>query len=77
MSQFVVWKLVDLTKATSDRPLTLFLFGAAYEAWWRELEGSVLCVLGAEPLEPSADESAYKISSAEQVCAEMHSLFFV
>jgi hypothetical protein len=66
-AKFVVWKFVDLTKASIAKPFTLFVFGSAFESWWKELEGSVMCILRPEPLDANADESAYKVTHEEQL----------
>lgn len=63
----MVWKFIDLSNASIEKPLTLFLFGSAFDSWSKELEGSIMCILHPEPLDSKDDESAYKVTSEDQL----------
>ncbi|TMW65783.1 hypothetical protein Poli38472_008425 [Pythium oligandrum] len=63
-SSFMVWALSDL-EATE---LAVFLFDAAYDAHWREMEGAVIAVLNATVLPSNEkDRFALKIAKGEEV----------
>jgi hypothetical protein len=71
-AKFVVWKLVDLGDASLKAPLSLFLFGDAYATWWKEIEGSVLCIVDPRPMAGEDGgvvdaNAALKIETADQL----------
>lgn len=67
-AKFVVWKLVDLSDASLKAPTSLFLFGEAYSAWWKESEGSVFCVVNPRPVgDDSSADGALKVEVADQL----------
>jgi hypothetical protein len=61
---FMVWSLSDL----NDTELGVFLFGDAYEAHWKEIEGSIVAVLNAALL-PATEKNrfAFKVTQANEV----------
>ncbi|TYZ63993.1 hypothetical protein PybrP1_005663 [[Pythium] brassicae (nom. inval.)] len=63
---FMVWSLSDL----NGTELAVFLFDAAYEAHWREVEGAVVAVLNAALL-PATEKNrfAFKVAHANEVVA--------
>jgi hypothetical protein len=71
-AKFVVWKLVDLGDASLKAPLSLFLFGDAYATWWKEIEGSVLCIVDPRPMAGEDGgvvdaNAALKVETADQL----------
>ena len=54
---FLYWKISLLEKVQ----VTLFLFGSAYQAHWKESEGSVVAVFNAEALESKPVSSATRL----------------
>lgn len=63
-ASFLVWSLSDL----DGTELGVFLFDAAYEAHWREVEGAVVAVLNAALL-PVTEKNrfAFKVAQANEV----------
>ncbi|KAF1332792.1 Mcm10-like protein, partial [Globisporangium splendens] len=61
---FMVWSLSDL----NDTELGVFLFGDAYEAHWKEIEGSIVAVLNAALL-PATEKNrfAFKVTQENEV----------
>ncbi|KAJ0398660.1 hypothetical protein ATCC90586_007114 [Pythium insidiosum] len=58
-STFMVWGLSDL----DTTELGVFLFDAAYEAHWRQLEGSLVAVLNAT-LMPASEKNKFALKAA-------------
>jgi hypothetical protein len=65
--KFVVWKLVDLNEASLREPIALFLFGDAYSTWWKESEGSVVCIVNPRAVTDNDARSALKVEVADQL----------
>lgn len=56
--QFVVWKLSDL----DGTEVSLFLFRTAFEAWYKEGPGAVVCVGNARALPRREDDEGFALS---------------
>lgn len=65
--KFVVWKIVDLNEASLREPIALFLFGDAYSTWWKESEGSVVCIVNPRAVADNDAKSALKVEVADQL----------